>query len=101
MVLANPADPYKLEAKVIAYNLQDERLESYSTRFLKVVVAGTPASEPATVYNSYVRPISDYISIPKVALWQKTMFALERKYDRSRRNALLTKSYEKVFAGSK
>jgi len=101
MILANVADPYRLEAKVIAWAGTGERLESYSTRFLKVVLSGTPESESAGVYNSYVRPISDYVQIPAIALWQKTMFALERKHAKSRRVALKTKSYAKSFAGAK
>lgn len=101
MTLANPSDPYQLEAQVVAVTSAGERLESYSTRFLKVVLPGVPADEPATVYNSYVRPISDYTTIPKVAAWQNKMFLREKMYGKARRRALETKSYGKSFAGKK
>lgn len=100
MPLANIADPYKLRVRVIAVTPDGERLESYSTRFLKVVLPGIPETEPSSVYNSCVRPIAEYAMIPEVEAWQKKMLLLEKMHGKARRRALETKSYSKTFAGA-
>lgn len=73
MVLANPAGVEKIEAEVIGWTGGGERLESYDRGFLKVVKAGTSPHEPASVYNSIIRPISEYLDVPQVSEWKKKM----------------------------
>lgn len=84
MVLANPAGIEGLEARTLAVTADGERLEPYSTAFLKVVVPGTPREEPAGVYNSLIRPIEDYIHIPEIMAWKFEMDALSKTLESKR-----------------
>jgi hypothetical protein len=88
MRTANPADPHGVSEKVLGYLSTGERLESYSTRFLRIVLPGTPKNEPAGPYNSIVRPISEFNSIPKVLKWQQKMLRTEEKYNAKQRKAV-------------